>query len=79
MNHDVLDDFIALLWTLEHMPNTLRDTLKSLLESLWLILLLDPNSCNICDFANEDEVDPAREFIVSKHKSRLASSQKGGG
>ena len=47
MNHDVLEDFIALLWSLEHMPNTLRDTLKSLLESLWLILLLDPNSSDI--------------------------------
>jgi hypothetical protein len=47
-----LDDFIALLWTVKHMPCALWNALKSLLKSLRLILFLDPNSRNIGNFAN---------------------------
>ncbi len=67
MNHHVFDDPIALLWTLKNMPHILRHSLESLLKSLRLILLLDPNSCDIRDFANKNEVDPAWEFIISEY------------
>lgn len=78
MNHHVLDYVIALVWTLKHMPQMLRHSLECLLESLWFILLLNTNSRNIRHLANEDEVDPTGEFVVST-KSQLVPFRTGGG
>ena len=74
-----LDDFITLLRAVKHMPYTFRNTLKRLLKSLRLVLLLNPNSRYVCDFANENKVNPTRVFIVSNSKSWLASPRAGDG
>lgn len=70
MSHDILDNRITLLWALKNMPYIRRHALESFLKSLWLVLLLDSNSCNVCNFTNEDQFDPTREFVVAT-KSQL--------
>lgn len=67
-----LNNLIALLRALKHIPHILRHPFKSLLESLQLILLLGTNNHDIRNLADENEIDPPGN-LVCLSKSRLAS------
>lgn len=57
---------IALFRVIEYVPGFFRDVLERLFESLWSVLLLDANGCNVVDSANENEFYPVLVFTVSK-------------
>jgi hypothetical protein len=56
---NIADDLITLIRTLKNVPDAFRNALKRFLEPLRFVLLFNTNSCNICDFADEDQVHPA--------------------
>jgi hypothetical protein len=68
------DDIIALPRSLKNVPYVRWHAFECLLKSLRLVLFLDPHGGNICNFADENEMNPAREFIISKAMSRLVAS-----
>ena len=63
---DVANDLVALLWAFKNMPNSLRHSLESFLESCWFILLFNSHSSNIGDLANENDSNPAVILSVAR-------------
>lgn len=45
--YSLLNDLHTLFWIFEHVPGVTRNVLEGFLESLWLVLLINPNSGNI--------------------------------
>ncbi len=56
----VLDDLEAFAGVLEDVPGLARYVLEGLFEALGLVLLVDAKGRDVCGFADEDELDPAR-------------------
>jgi len=48
------------------MPDLLWDALKSLLKSIWLILLPNSNGSNIVNLSDEDKLYPAFVLAISE-------------
>lgn len=44
---------------LKNVPRLSWDILKCPLEALWLVLLVDTESCHVSGLADEDHLDPA--------------------
>lgn len=55
----------ALARILKHIPGVSGNSLKSLLESIWLVLLLDAESGNVGSLSDENQLDPAGDIAVS--------------
>jgi hypothetical protein len=52
--NDVRNNLVALLSRLENVPGIGRNSFERCFEAFWIILLLESNSGDICDLANED-------------------------
>ena len=75
-SNSILDQLIALIRRLKHVPNIIWHILESFIESLGLVLIFYADGCDVRHLADEDQLDPALVLAVTIHMSAYMPEMK---